>query len=205
MKMVLEYEYLKSSLANIGKRPIPIIPYNPAKRETPKNLLEIKSSWKGIESILADIIERFDLQTDRCLEFGVEYGYSTAALSSFFDEVIGVDIFTGDVHTGTHRDMYEDTVDRLKGLENIRLVRSDYRDWIKKNNSGFYDLIHVDIIHTYKHTFECGLWAAQHSQCAIFHDTESFRAVKFAVAEICRRTGKTFYNYTDSYGLGIIV
>jgi hypothetical protein len=204
MKMVFEYEYLKSSLANIGKPAVPIIPFTPTKLVTPKNLLDIRSSWKGIESILADIIQRFDLDTKRCLEFGVEFGYSTAALSSFFDEVIGVDIFTGDMHTGVRRDIYQETQDRLKDFKNIRLVRSDYRDWIKSDNSR-YDLIHVDIIHTYTHTFECGLWAANHSKCVIFHDTESFRAVKLAVAEICRRTGKTFYNYADSYGLGIIV
>jgi hypothetical protein len=95
-------------------------------------------------------------------------------------------------------------VNRLKGFENIHLVRSDYRDWIKSDQS-FYDLIHIDIIHTYTHTFECGLWAAQHSKCAIFHDTESFRAVKLAAAEICRQSRKTFYNFPDSYGLGIVV
>src|ERR1700761_8304233 len=128
MKMVLEYEYLKSALANIGKPAIPIVPYNPAKLETPKRVLEIRSSWKGIESILADIIQRFGLKTERCLEFGVEFGYSTAALSSFFDEVTGVDIFTGDMHTGVQRDIYQETSDRLKAFENIRLVKSDYRD-----------------------------------------------------------------------------
>jgi hypothetical protein len=39
----------------------------------------------------------------------------------------------------------------------------------------------------------------------IFHDTESFTAVKKAVAEICRQTSKTFYNFPDNNGLGIIV
>jgi hypothetical protein len=87
MKMVMEYEYLKSAFANFGKPSIPIIPYSPAKLESPKNLVDIRSSWKGIESILSDIIQRFELDTKRCLEFGVEFGYSTAALSSLFDEV----------------------------------------------------------------------------------------------------------------------
>ena len=32
-------------------------------------------------------------------EFGVERGYSTAALSCFFDSVTGVDTFQGDIHT----------------------------------------------------------------------------------------------------------
>jgi hypothetical protein len=84
------------------------------------------------------------------------------------------------------------------------LVRSDFRDWIKQDNSS-YDLIHVDIVHTYADTFACGLWGAVHSQCTLFHDTESFPAVKRAVIEISRRTGKRFHNFPESNGLGILV
>jgi Methyltransferase domain len=204
MKVVLEYGYLKSALGNIGKGPVEIIPYHPERLETPRRVLDVRSSWRGIESVLADVIKTFHIKPGRCLEFGVEFGYSTVALSSFFDTVTGVDTFVGDKHTGVHRDLYTETVEKLKQYENISLVRSDYRDWIKSDNSR-YDLIHVDIIHTYTDTFTCGLWAARHSRCAIFHDTESFRAVKMAVADICRQTDKSFYNFSDSFGLGIIV
>jgi len=203
MNIVFDYDYWKSRIA--GRRtPVPIIPYLPAHLQLPTRVLPIQSAWRGLECILADIIEKFQLDTHRCLEFGVEFGYSTAALSSFFDSVIGVDTFAGDKHTRLQKDIYDETVSRLSCFENIRLVRSDYRDWIKSDDS-FYDFIHVDIIHTYTDTFACGLWSASHAKCVIFHDTESFTAVKKAVVEICRQTGKTFYNFPDSNGLGIIV
>jgi Methyltransferase domain len=204
MKLELESAYWKAFFVGLIKPKVPVSPYLPAHRSLPTRVLPVVSAWTGIESILSDIISRFDIGTERCLEFGVEYGYSTAALSSFFDSVVGVDIFVGDRHTETFKDLYAETVNRLSVFDNIQLIRSDYRDWIKKDQSN-YDLIHVDIIHTFADTFACGLWSAEHSKCVIFHDTESFPAVKQAVIEIARLTGKTFYNFRESNGLGILV
>ena len=164
----------------------------------------MSSAWTGIETVLQELIDRVQIGTSRCLEFGVEYGFSTVALSSYFDSVIGVDTFLGDRHTNNIKDIYDETVSRLAPFENIRLVRSDYRDFIKSHDSS-YDLIHVDIIHTYADTFACGLWSAKHSKCTLFHDTESYPEVKQAVVDIARSTGKKFYNFEESYGLGILV
>jgi hypothetical protein len=149
-------------------------------------MLQVNSAWMGIESILADLIERFEIQPRRCLEFG----YSTVALSSYFDSVTGVDIFIGDKHTANRKDIYGDTVKRLAPFENVRLIRSNYKEWIQQDDTS-YDFIHVDIVHTFADTFACGLWSANHAKCVAFHDTESFPAVKRAVAEIARQTGKT--------------
>jgi hypothetical protein len=202
--MISEREYWKAVFSSLRQPKIPVIQYIPGHRQPPARMLPVDSAWKGIESVLADLIERFHLETNRCLEFGVEFGYSTAALSSFFRSVTGVDIFVGDQHTNNKRDVYAETAQRLSSFENIQLVRSDYKDWIKTDNT-FYDLIHVDIVHTYIDTFTCGLWSANHSRCTIFHDTESFPAVMRAVKDISRKTGKKFYNFRESNGLGIIV
>ena len=202
--MVTEIDYWKSLVAEIVRPRLPIHNYVPKRRELPSRVLQVTTAWKGIESILSDLISRFDIGSSRCLEFGVEHGYSTAALSCFFDSVTGVDTFVGDKHTRNRHDLYGDTANRLSGFQNIQLVRSDYRDWIAKDDS-FYDLIHVDIVHTYVDTFACGLWSANHSKCTIFHDTESFSAVKRSVVDIARQTGKRFYNFQESYGLGILV
>jgi hypothetical protein len=204
MKFELELAYWKSIAGGLTQPKIPIIPYIPKRRQLPSRMLEVTSAWKGIESILSDITDRFQLGTERCLEFGVEYGYSTTALSSIFTSVIGVDTFVGDKHTIGKNDIYDETVGRLSIFENIKLVRSDYRDWIKHDTSS-YDLIHIDIIHIYADTFACGLWSASHSRCAIFHDTESFPVVKQAVSDIARRTGKAFYNFKESNGLELLV
>jgi hypothetical protein len=199
-----EPDYWKAVLAGLIKPKVPIIQFVPEYRQPPSRVLRVGSGWKGIESVLADLIRRFEIGTDSCLEFGVEHGYSTTALSSFFKSVTGVDTFLGDQHTQDFRDIYEQTVSRLSPFENIRLVRSDFREWIKQDNNS-YDLIHIDIVHTYADTFSCGLWSALHSRCTLFHDTESFPAVKRAVIEISRVTGKRFYNFKESFGLGILV
>jgi len=202
--VVAEIDYWKSVLTGLVAPKIPILRYVPQHREPPPRIVTSPTAWKGIESILGDLIQRFQVGTHRCLEFGVEHGYSTVALSSFFDSVTGVDTFCGDIHTGNKNDIFAQTSQRLSGFDNIQLVRSDYRDWIAKDDT-FYDLIHVDIVHTYVDTFACGSWSAQHASCILFHDTLSFPAVKRAVTDIARETGKTFYNFEESYGLGILV
>ncbi len=170
----------------------------------PENILHVSSAWKGLEMIIEDILDRFDIKRDKCIEFGTEYGYSTVALSNFFREVKGVDIFTGSIHSGVKKDHYFETLNRLAKYKNIRLVQSDFRDYIKKDNEQ-YDLVHIDIVHTYNETFECGLWAIKHSKCAIFHNTESFPEVRKAVYDLANANGRKLYNYPHYHGLGIIV
>jgi hypothetical protein len=73
------------------------------------------------------------------------------------------------------------------------------------SDDGQVDLIHTDIIHTYQHTFACGVLALQHTRCAIFHDTESFPEVKEALLDLAEISGYSFYNYPYCQGLGILV
>lgn len=181
------------------------INYVPTKLVMPSRLIDSSSkAWVGLEQVLADIISFSGIKTNTALEFGVEFGYSAAALANYFTHVTGVDIFTGDHHAGYHGDIYEETRTRLSQFTNIDLIKMDYRDFILKEERR-YDLIHVDIIHTFEDTYHCGLWSAEHSGCTIFHDTESFPDVKAAVAAVARRTGKKFYNYKKCNGLGIVL
>jgi len=204
MEREFELAYWGSVLTGAVRRKVSIEPYIPERRQPPARSLEALSAWQGIENILSDLLDRFRIPLDRCLEFGVEHGFSTVALSSYFGSVVGVDTFLGDIHTVSKENIYEETSTRLAPYNNIKLVRSDYRDFIR-TNTGSYDLIHVDIVHTFADTFRCGLWSARHSRCTIFHDTESFPAVKQAITDISRRTGKRFYNFEESNGLGILV
>jgi hypothetical protein len=181
------------------------INYIPARLHTPGRLVPSTSqAWVGLESVILDIIQFSKIKTDKALEFGVEFGYSTAVLGNYFEQVTGVDLFTGDPHAGFYGDLFEQTRSNLTGFQNIKLVKADYRDFIKTCSESF-DLIHVDIVHTYEDTLACGLWSARHSSCTIFHDTQSFPEVKKAVAEIAARTGRRFYNYRKFHGLGIVV
>lgn len=182
----------------------PIEIYKPVKMEKPAKMLAIRSAWQGLELITEDILDTFHIERNKCIEFGTEFCYSTVILSNFFKHVKGIDLFTGDRHVGFKSDHYESTKRSVSQYKNIELIKSDYRDYIKHDNDQ-YDLAHIDIIHTYKATYECGLWAAKHSKCAIFHDTISYPAVRKAVFNIAKHTGKKVYNYPFCNGLGIIV
>lgn len=183
---------------------LPIETYVPTNKKRPEKMLDVVTAWAGLELIIEDIMERFNIGSEACIEFGVEFGYSSVVFSNYFKKVKGIDIFIGDEHTDFRGDHFENTKASLAEYKNIELIKSDYRDWIKKDREQ-YDFSHVDIVHNYKETYECGLWAAQHSSCTIFHDTESFPEVRRAVIDIAKATGKKVYNYPYHNGLGIIV
>ena len=181
-----------------------MIQYIPSERDTPRLFTGKSSAWGDIPTIIKDIINRFDIKTKKALEFGTEFGYSTSAFANYFDKVIGVDIFTGDMHAGFVGDHYEETKSNLSNWPNIELVKSDYRDYIKDNNERF-DMIHIDIVHTYNETFECGEWAINHSDIVVFHDTLSFPEIRRVCEDLSRIHNLKFYNYPHSHGLGILV
>jgi len=185
-----------------AKRDITV--YRPKRKATPAHMLQVDTAWKGLEQIIEDILDRFSIPRNRCIEFGVEFGFSSVVFSNYFREVTGVDTFEGDLHTDHKWDLFEQQKNRLSVYPNISLYKSDYRDWIVKDDSQ-YDFAHVDIVHHYKETYECGLWCVAHSRCTIFHDTESFPEVRRAVKDLAKAAEKKVFNYPKSYGLGIIV
>src|SRR5262245_32558683 len=75
-------DILRSLVSELICSRVPISRYVPERRELPPRVLPVATAWKGIESILGDLIRQFRVGRRRCLEFGVEFGYSTAALSS---------------------------------------------------------------------------------------------------------------------------
>jgi hypothetical protein len=178
--------------------------YEPVIKKKPEKMINIFSAWIGLEFIIEDILVRFNIGRKSCIEFGVEFGYSTVVLSNYFDKVIGIDTFEGDKHTFFKVGHFDKTKARLSVYENITLFKSDYQNWILSDRN-YYDFAHIDIVHDYKETFECGLWATQNSDCVIFHDTESFPEVKRAVIDIAHATGYKMYNYPYHFGLGILV
>lgn len=181
---------------------MPTTLYSPKKYHKPSNILDVPSAWRGLEGIILDITEQFGLKRERALEFGVEFGYSTIVLSNYFDHVDGVDTFRGDQHT-EDKDidgLYEALLPLMPA--NVTLHQMLYQDFIKQDIR--YDLIHVDIVHTYEDTYACGDWAIQHSDCVIFHDTESFKDVKRAVRDLAIKHNRVFYNYPFHHGLGIL-
>ena len=177
--------------------------YEPLERNQPRVFNERPSAWGDIPTIIQDIINRTGIKTNIALEFGVEYGYSTTALSNYFDKVIGVDIFTGDIHAGAVVDHYDSTKSNLAPWNNIELIKANYQEFIHENENR-YDLVHIDIVHTYNETYECGEWSVRHSDVVIFHDTESFPDIKKVCEDLALKYELNFYNYLPSHGLGIL-
>jgi hypothetical protein len=191
--------------------------YEPTKLVEPKHTLNLPptvngSAWKGMEWVLTDILERFEVKRNVVLEFGTEYGFSAVALSNFFEKVIGVDTFTGDQHSGVRENFYEVTEGFVAPYPNIELIQMSWEDFTTRH-AGVqtmapvmgYGLIHIDVEHTYEMTMGVGSWAVQHAPIVLFHDTMSFPPVSWACADIANANGLRYFNYIKDFGLGILV
>lgn len=162
----------------------------------------LDSAWKGLDTILGDIIDRFEVPKNTALEFGVQYGYSTSAFSYYFNYVVAVDTFTGDDHCGKGDSYFEQTKGYLAGYKNIQLVESSFQDFIVNNDSR-YDMIHIDIVHYFNETYKCGMWAIAHSDVVLFHDVFHPDILGVCTA-LAHGYGLNFYCYESCCGLGIL-
>lgn len=181
-----------------------MIPYEPKVYRSAPRFLDAPTAWQGVETILYDIIDRFDIKTDCALEFGCDYGFSTVALSGYFKRVIGVDWFKGDPHAG-YRDegQWNAVSNALSLFDNITLIRSSIEDFTA-NSSGHYDLIHIDIFHEYIPTFSAAIWALDHTDLVMLHDTRSFPPVMAACEAAAKEAGVNFYELPKFHGVGIL-
>lgn len=166
----------------------------------------VPSGWTGLEKIMPSLVKLFCRDKFSALEFGVEYGYSTSVLSQLFDNVLGVDWFKGDEHSAWRDDYYETAAANLSSRSNVTLNKQSYQEFLANVRPDVkYDLVHVDVVHTYEATYAIGRWAADHSPVVIFHDTQYiWPEVKQAILQIAEETGKDFYNYEACNGLGIL-
>ena len=166
----------------------------------------VPSGWTGLEKIMPALVKLFCRERESALGFGVEYTYSTNILAQLFDRVTGVDWFKGDEHS-MWRDDYSDIARaNIAHRSNVELIQSSYQDWIAHAPANVnYSLVHVDVVHTFEATYTIGRWAADHAGVVIFHDTQYiWPEVKQAILQIAEETGRDFYNYEPSNGLGIL-
>lgn len=167
----------------------------------------VPSGWTGLEEIMPALTKLFCRERSCALEFGVEYGYSTAILAQLFNHVTGVDTFVGDDHSTRKQDHHEFTLRNLERWKNINLIQSDYRDFIATPGASAarYSLIHVDMLHDFDTTYAAGRWAAYHAPVVIFHDTNYlWPEVKQAILKIAEETNRDVYEYKECFGLGVL-
>ena len=169
-----------------------------------KELFKVPSGWKGLEEYMPSIISKLNIKTNLALEFGVDSGYSLKILSQIFDKAVGVDAFLGDSHIGHEQGdvFYKEILNKFSNT-NVELVKSKYQDFIKNNNSK-YDLIHVDIVHFYKETYECAEWSLQHSNVVLIHDTCTFPDMAKVCVDLSKKYSAKYYNITECNGLGVL-
>lgn len=181
--------------------------YQPSFLDENNKPISLVSAWVGLEKIIKPIVKDFNLNTNSALEIGVDYGYSLSALSNVFEEVVGVDTFCGDVHAGTRDEsQYQIVLKNFSEVNNVQLIKSSYQEYFESlDKQKHFDLIHVDIVHTFQETYDCGKLSLEHSNCVIFHDTESFSDVNKACGQLSVDFECEFFNYPYSHGLGILV
>ncbi len=173
-------------------------------------VLDVPSAWSGLEKIISAIINDFRVKTDLAIEFGVDYGYSLSVLSNLFKKVVGVDTFKGDDHSGSRNseEHFNAVKKNFKDYDNVVLIKDYYQNFIKNDhspeNKEKIDLIHIDIVHTFKDTYRLGLWSIENCPVVIFHDTESFPDVSKALNKIKAENKINYYNYPFFNGLGIL-
>jgi len=181
------------------------IEYKTIEESWNKPKYDVISAWVGLERIMEPMIRDFNINPNKALEFGVEWGYSTSVFSGCFKEVIGIDTFTGDIHSGVKENHFEHTKECLRDFSNITLIKSDWESWSKTiADEERFDFVHIDIIHDYKNTFSAGDWALKHSDFVVFHDVVSFEEVNVAVKDLARKYNMHYYYYPLYNGLGII-
>jgi len=181
------------------------IRYVPSYRLAPKRVLNVKSAWISIPEILPCLFHQFKVGTSLCVEFGVEFGFSTVALSEHFETVIGVDTFRGLGHDDS---FFEQVRESLRPYENIELVATRWQDFAIFCDIPV-DLVHVDVDHGYDATYEAGEWAVLHAPVSLFHDTLSHSDIPTAAGiracgDLAEKYDLTYYNFCESHGLGIL-
>lgn len=188
--------------------PILFVPRSLTQPDPP--LPDVPSAWRGIELILPDLLTRLEVPRGTFLEFGVDYGYSTAALARHAFVIIGIDTFE-DIHSGgrTPDEVLQETWNLLEGMSNVALIRQSYQEFIsdlwKDPVLAPIELIHIDIDHSYETTLELGSWAVEQSPVVLFHDVLSFpNEVGRAVGELAAEFGLNYYLYPECHGLGIL-
>jgi len=162
------------------------------------------SAWQGLERYIPDIITKLKIKTTTALEFGVDHGYSSEALSNLFDKVVGVDSFIGDAHIIHEQgEEFYNTVKNSFNDTNVEIIKSSFEDFIESNNKK-YDLIHIDIVHEYEPTYKCADWSIQHSDVVILHDTISFPEINRVCQDISKHHNVNYINILPHHGLGVL-
>jgi len=170
-------------------------------------LKDIPSAWKGHSEFAKWIVKEH--KPTLIYDLGVDYGFSTFTFALAMQDqgrVVGVDLFTGDVHT-SFRNTYDYVMTLKNKLEtkypiNLEIVKDDFTNVAYRVNE-LIDIIHLDGLHTYeaaKHDYNMWIEFLDPNGLFLMHDTESFPGVRRVFDE------SPLYkvNFLHSAGLGVL-
>lgn len=170
-------------------------------------LKRIPSAWKGHLEFAIWLTCRFLPQL--VVDLGVDYGSSTYAWgASGLSQVIGIDWFKGDQHTGLR-----DTYDQVTALGTALVRDHQYKNTVRIWRSSFeaaaarferkIDVLHLDGMHSYdavKNDLKCWLPKLSDGGLVVMHDVRAFPADVGKAFETLNGA-KTIIDH--SFGLGI--
>jgi hypothetical protein len=169
-----------------------------------------RSAWEENHAFGSWLIQRKNpLLT---VELGVDYGYSLFVLSENNNgHVFGVDLFTGDDHSGAKdwTEQYKTVLDFIyeNKLHRTHIIRGDFTEVAAGWTAGI-DILHIDGLHTYEAVRnDWNNWAPKLNEKAVvlFHDTNIFEGPKQLLSEIKASVPDisvgAFMNYA---GLGVV-
>jgi GT2 family glycosyltransferase len=156
-----------------------------------------------------------DLEPKRIVELGTYYGCSYFAFAQAIKdkdlstELVGVDTWEGESHTGRYgEEVFNTFLDLKEGFKNVKHIRSTFDNAIGSFKDGSIDVLMIDGLHTYeavKHDFENWLPKLRENGIILMHDTNVYDENKdFGVHKYFKELEYPKYNFNNRYGLGVV-
>ena len=167
----------------------------------------IRSAWRGHHYFALWLVK--ELQPLTIVDLGVDRGFSTLIFGAQnIGKVYGIDWFKKYNFLGEGIDDYIPTMRNRRKMEkkfritNVTIIKSKFSEVAKKWKKNI-DILHIDGTHTYKDAKEdYQTWRKflNENSVILFHDTNVYEGVIRFFGEL----DLPKYNFTHSYGLGVV-
>jgi len=167
----------------------------------------IRSAWRGHHYFALWLVK--ELQPLTIVDLGVDRGFSTFIFGAQnIGKVYGIDWFKKYGFLGERIDDYIPTMRNKRKMEkkfritNVTIIKSKFSEVAKKWKKNI-DILHIDGAHTYKDAKEdYQTWRKflNENSVILFHDTNVYEGVIRFFGEL----DLPKYNFTHSYGLGVV-
>lgn len=180
---------------------------------TPERM--VRPDWIGHLPFAFFLMEQW--RPRRVVELGVFHGDSlcgmcqAAQYCGLETEIIGIDSWAGDIHTGAYAESVLEDLQRHHGPRYgsfSRLERGLFDSQATLFEDNSIDLLHIDGEHTYeavRHDFETWLPKVRPGGMILFHDTDVLDRPEFGVFKLWEEIspGHASLRFNHCHGLGV--